>query len=814
MSLERPLLIPLVALVTGCLAGYLLAIPLPDSIPVFLLVLLLASLAFTVRIPYAFLLALFWFTWGMAAIGYCLDVRSVQPGITQFNGQSVRVEGLIVSRPILLSEGQRLELQVERVVTDSGSFLVDGHLQVTIATGHGEWLTGDRILFPAKIRVPRLLGLPGEFDYPRDLKLRGIHAIAWVRESDSVVLMRGGVIQSFRRWIDALALRSQVFIRRAVPDSSRSGLLLALATGEQHEIAPSLVAAYARAGVSHILSVSGFHVGVVTAVWVFVLRWFLLRWEWLALRIDVRRTALLTAIPLMLLYLFFTGGAPATARSVVMLSSVVLALWSEREGESLNALLVAAFILLMYDPGTLFDFSFQLSFLSLWGLIVLTPLLIAPLERFVRQGWQRNLLLFCVASLAAVLATFVPVLATFHQASLTGSPANMVVVPLLGYGATVLATVAVPLIFLLPSAAGILFQAAGLLVQISNAFVVWIATIPVFHSFSVGPADLFVSVAFLALLSFFRSVRIQVFTAILLGAGLIVFHLMSVPVVDGKLRMTFLSVGQGDALLVCLPDGRTMLVDGGGYVHDNGKDFGERYLVPALHHLKVSRIDIMVLTHPHPDHLGGLPAVAEQFQVGEFWQGPGTWQVPDYQRLLQALHGQHAVVRVLKQGDRQLVAGDLEISVLSPADTRVSVDELNDESLVLRLQQGRFSALLMGDAGFTIEEQLIKQGITGVTLLKVGHHGSRTASSQLFLQKINPEIAVVSVGAGNTFGLPASETMQRLQKLGIDLYRTDCQGTIQVISDGAGFVIAPLEIENRLVTAVRRFVLTAGNLLR
>jgi competence protein ComEC len=470
--------------------------------------------------------------------------------------------------------------------------------------------------------------------------------------------------------------------------------------------------------------------------------------------------------------------------------------------------------LLLYDPGTLFDLSFQLSFLSLWGLIVLTPLLVAPLERFVRQRWQRNLLVFCAASLAAILATLVPVVVTFHQASLSGIPANLIVVPLLGYGATVLATTAVPFIFLLPSAAALLFQAAGLLVQISNVFVVWIANIPVFHSFSVGFADLMVSVTLLALLSFVRSVRVQTAASILLVVGLIAFHCMSAPTVDGKLRMTFLSVGQGDSLLIRLPDGRTMLVDGGGYLHDNGKDFGERYLVPALHSLKVSRIDVMVLTHPHPDHLGGLPAVAEQFQVGEFWHGAGAWQGADYQRLLQALDAQRTVVHALKQGDRPLVAGDLDISVVSSVNTRSPVDDLNDESLVLRLQQGHFSALLMGDAGFAVEEQLVKQGITGVTLLKVGHHGSRTASSQLFLQKISPQIAVVSVGEGNPFGLPAPETIQRIQEQGTAVYRTDRQGTIQVTSDGAGFVVAPLAMENHLVTAARRFVLTGSNLLR
>ncbi len=788
---EHPLLIPVAGLTFGVSIALLLGV----TAPWWPLLSLLVLLAITARAGSVWLfrlvLASFFVCWGLASMAPLINA-SEHPsplGMPPLIGNLV-VEGVVAQRPVALPQGERFELQVERVITPQGVAPVRGRLLVTVAAGQGDWLTGDLIRIVGSLRQPRRLGLPDEFNYPRYLALQGVDATLWVRNRDQVALLRAADRYPWLRLLDQAALRCNAAIRQAVPDPDAAAVVMALVTGSQAAIPPLLTAAYARAGVSHILSISGFHVAIIAAALTQLLLVVLLRWEWLALRWNLRRGVLLFILPFMALYLLFTGAAPATARSVLMLAAVVVAFWAEREGEALDALLLSALLLIVHNPVVLFDLSFQLSFLSLWGIVVLTPLLFVPFEQRL-SGWRRNAALFAAASFAAVLATAVPTLLTFHQASLTGILANLVVVPLLGYGATLVGCVAAPLVAAAPPLAHALFVVAGWLARAADAFIIKIAALPVLRSYQVGRFDLLLALALLSIVSFVssRPWRWRL-TGMLALVGLF-WHLWPAPGTDGRLRMTFLSVGQGDATLIRFPDRTTMLVDGGGYLRDNGRDFGDRYLVPALHALQVERIDYLVLTHPHPDHLGGLPAVAEQFPVGAFWHGP--WQGElwgEYRRLRSALQQHQVPVRQFQGGMQLLAVGNSRVTVFSPSSGRgqgVPTEAGNEASLVLRLDFGRFSALLMGDAGLQREEQLQQQGVAPVTVLKVGHHGSRGATGAPFLRQITPRLAVISVGADNRFGLPASATLQRLRECGTQICRTDRDGTIQVESDGVGY---------------------------
>jgi competence protein ComEC len=251
-----------------------------------------------------------------------------------------------------------------------------------------------------------------------------------------------------------------------------------------------------------------------------------------------------------------------------------------------------------------------------------------------------------------------------------------------------------------------------------------------------------------------------------------------------------LSVGQGESILVTLPDGSHLLVDGGGYLHDTGQDFGQRFLAPALGALHIGRIDRMIATHSHPDHSGGLPFVIRNFAVGTFWSAAD--RDPDVQSELTKMN---VPQQYIAAGDVLTLPGAVTITVLSPGTARKlstggTESSVNEESLVFRLQYGRFSMIFCADAGFEAEEQMLSgRDELKSTILKVGHHGSRFSTSDTFLEEVHPEAALISAGAGNRFGLPSRRTVDLLNSKNIRTYRTDHDGTIELVTDGTSWTI-------------------------
>ncbi len=790
MSLRWPFLIPFVFMTAGmvlsALGGYFCDL---TSVAAVLLCMLLACY---LPKPFFFsaLTALFFFLWGLFALHPWLSPESSPYSVkSKASDNPVTIEGVISARPSILPDGSRLIVQAECVIRGGRAEATSGFLLLYISKGDVSLFRGDRIRFVSRISLPHRLGLPGEFDYSRFLALQEISATCRVATQNEIVLIRSAATESVQRSIDLIAQRLGDAIRNSIPDARVSSILAALVIGDQGRIPRDLADAYTRAGVNHILSISGFHVGIIAAFITGMIIWFLTRFEYPALRWNVRRIAVLIAVPAMVAYLFLTGNAPATARSVIMLTVFAVALFSEREHDAINTLLFAAFILVAINPPTLFDVSFQLSFISLWGILVAVPL-ITKRTAHISSLWLRTLIQFVAASVAASFVTLLPVLFVFKVASLNGILTNFLIVPLLGYGAVLAGFIALPLVVLLPASASLLFWPAAALIAISNRFILWCTSLPVLTFYGITGWDMFFFLLFMTCMTFLKNRILLSVSGVLIPICGCALHLYTATASDGRLHITMLSVGQAESILVRCPDGSTLLVDGGGYLHDNGHDFGQRVLTPALGALHVGRVNRMIATHDHSDHSGGLPFVIKNFEVDAFWSVSSVTPA-----IVKELKIKHVPRRTLAAGDIFTLPGPVIVTVLSPVKSPQSSgrDEasVNEQSLVFRLRYRDFSMIFCADAGFEAEQRMLSdRHELKSTVLKVGHHGSRFSTSEEFLERVHPELAFISAGAGNRFGLPSERTVDLLKLRKINLYRTDHDGTIELATDGVDWSVA------------------------
>ena len=782
--LERPLLLPLAALIAGaCIADCCGALPPGWSLPALLLI-TLAACFLKSPVPFVLSLSLLFYSWG----GYSLR-PFLAPGETlaRFAADTPAIiEGVIDERPRgTVTGGQRLLLRVERLRRGNREFPAEGKLLVQVKEGRGELFTGDRILFSAKIREPRCYGLPGEIDYPRQLAYQEVFATAFVKEADDLLLLRAG--EGWRRDMDQLAAQLGRFVERE--GGNEAGVLKALLLGDRGDVPGEVADAYALSGVNHILSISGFHIGIIFLS-IFHLLFTASRGsEFLALRFNLRKSLLFAALPCAVFYLLLSGGAAATLRSVLMIAAVAAALQLKREVDPVHGVLLAACGILFLTPQALFDLSFQLSFLAIWGLVVLTPLFSAPLAAIPRRlAPLRWLSLLLSASAAATLATLVPVAYYFHQVSLVGLLANLVVIPLMGYGAVVAGFASLPLLPFFPTAAEALIRFAAQLVHLSGTAINYFARAPVITAYAPGKWDFLLACLLLCALSFLKRRQVRQLAAVGLVAILAVRAVPAGAAGDGMLHVTFLSVGQGDATLVRLPDGTFMLIDGGGSAGDTASRAGERLVLPALRRLGVRRIDYLVLSHEHPDHLQGVLYLAGKFEVGEFWESGVAASLPEYHKLKWLLTARGIPVRRIDASSpSQQVGGAWVDPLWPPASLRNPAREANESSLVLRLRHGKSSVLLTGDIGAATERVLLAAGAPlDSALLKVAHHGSKYSSTDPFLEAVSPQAAVISAGHGNPFHLPARSTVERIQRRGVRLYRTDQDGTVEAICRADG----------------------------
>lgn len=524
------------------------------------------------------------------------------------------------------------------------------------------------------------------------------------------------------------------------------------------------------------------------------------------------------AISLLLFYAVMTGLGPAVTRSTFMAILLLLARHFGRPQDWPTTLTVAAGIILILNPLTLFDIGFQLSFLATWGLLYLTPKLLPMVPNL-----PRPLSLLIMVPLAAQLAALPLVVLYFNLVSPVSILANLLttylitLIMLFGGISLLLGVIYLPL-------AGLALTGTGLLTDFFLWLVTLCSSIPgaafyipapplwgmvLYYVFLVAGTELLNRPQWRAKVKnvFLNGRMKQVRIRILLGAALFLLMVFIWLWPDHKqLEIHFIDVGQGDSALIITPNQRTILVDAGGWKDEllTGRGAGDHVVVPYLHRLGINRLDVLVISHPHGDHAGGVRAVTGSMEVGMVMVSPyglGKEDKTDngYDVLLKEIKAQGIKVHQAKAGELLRIDPKISIKVVSPAEELIGTrSDANNNSLVLLISYLQRTVLLTGDIEVEAEEQLIdKNEFLATEIVKVPHHGSGYFHPDFF-SKINPQASIISVGANNTFGHPAEATLEELQGLHCKVYRTDLQGAIILTTDGVKWQVRTGKVRQKV----------------
>ena len=714
---------------------------------------------------------------------------------------SLEIKGVIAGDPDVRDKSTRLTVAAEAINLETGWREVEGTVLVTVPR-YPEYDYGDLVSITGELQTPPQLD---DFDYKGYLAHQGIYATIYYPRIEVLEKGHGSPLLA---WIYDLRGSMAQMLAEVLPEPQASlaqGILL----GMRGNIPGDLSSDFTRSGTAHILAISGLHLAIIAGILVSLGLWLFGRRHYLYIWL---------AFIIIWFYTIITGMNPPVVRGAIMASIFLIAEALGRQRSGMAALAFTAAVMVGISPYILGDASFQLSFLAMAGLIFLFPLLRGAGRRLIsarlgEEGLLVASLNFIIDSfsvtLAAIIAVWPLIAYYFGIFSLVGPIATFLVTPVLP---VIIILGSLTMLFGLTSTA--VAQFFGWLVwpflsymilvvsglgapAISSIEVSWMNSVFIVCYYVVLAALILLHSRWQKLRSLFSGAagamkasvsKSKGFSQIikwaiaplLVAAVLVAYTAATMP--DDKLHVSFLDVGQGDAILI-QKGSRQVLIDGGPS--------------PQAISLELSRqmpfwdrsIDLVVLTHPHGDHLAGLLEVLRRYDVGQVLYPSLDYESSLYDEWLRYIKETGTKNAIACAGQRIDMGDGITIEILWPSTNPIkgSGSDVDNNSVVLLLKEGKISFLLTGDSRSEAEWELVRERAeVNATVIKVAHHGSITSTTAEFLAVVKPQAAVICVGANNTYGLPDDEVIARLEgRVGEgNVYRTDRDGTITFITDG------------------------------
>lgn len=638
---------------------------------------------------------------------------------------------------------------------------------------------GDTLDVQLNLFEPRSKRNPSDFDYKAYLAARGIYLEGFLADTISIDIHPSDDVRLDGFMIGVKGRISEHF--RTYLSQRSAGILSALILGERSEVDESTREDFSNTGVIHVLAVSGLHVGYVTLILITVFG---------VLRPPHSLQVVLVIFGLGF-YVLLTGSAASVMRASFMASLILLATLLERRTDIYNTLAAAALVILLLDPNQLESIGFQLSFSAVVSIVSIFPVLRSKVPTFeislspLLTKFLNGIVDLFLVSLSAQLGTLAFTVYYFQKIPLISLLANLVVVPTIG----------------LIVGTGMAFLSLGMILPILAEF--WAALLETIIMLMLWFVSICANVPWAFLTT--RSIGLMELLLLLLGVfnlvnprsdlrwkiwiilPLIWAHMLIWPEITKSqyLEVVMLDVGQGDGLVVHTPNHKTMVVDAG--LQFGGKDMGKDAISPYLRSQGIKDIDLLVLSHPHNDHIGGAQYLVENHRVRKVLLQDVEYDSYTYGQLLRAIDSLKIPIQSVHAGlmDSTLAPAYFRITGPAQFDSSDQPSNVNDVSIVMQLFYGMTSVLMTGDAEHDVEEdQLAFGSLLRSDIIKVPHHGSKTSSTKRYVEYANPEIALISLGQKNKYEHPAPSTMKKYEDLGVRIHRTDLEGAIIYRSDG------------------------------
>lgn len=773
--MKRPLLLFAIALMIGILTAQT---NYPYLFFIFLLVAFVTSGIFIFikfRVEFYILIGiLLFYVTGFAEFSYVDHANNHK--FEGLAGQQVIVRGTIDSDPDIRETKVLYTVKTKEIETAEGEKSVNGKiLLTTLKSKDGKlYEYGTKVQIIGEINVPKGKRNPGGMDYRKFLARSGISATLFAKD-DQITIGNGRDVNIFVK--AGLDVRTKIInvINRSLP-KEQAGLLNGMLIGYREGLSKDVQGAFSDAGLSHIMAVSGMNVAFIVLPFVFLFN-----------KLSIRqRAANLIIICILIVFVLITGFSPSVLRAVVMAMIVLIAQMIRRETDIIVSLSFAAILLLIYNPYTLFDIGFQLSFIATLSLVIFYE----RIKQLLSVKWVPNAVLDILAVTLAAQVGVIPVTAFyFNKISIISFASNLLVVPL------------VQIVTILGFVMAILGQFSIFLSQligyINNTFLTFIlyttkisASVPLAVVRVVTPSILLILLYYIGAVFYLRykpEHKIKIHPRYYAAVVLLLMIVLGIrSILPKSMEVVFIDVGEGDSTFVRTCKGKTVLIDGGG---SNSKlktesNIGDTVIVPFLLDYGITKLDMVVATHGHDDHIQGLIPVMESLKVDNLVI-PDLSDVQEFKKLLDISQNKKIMVQKCRKGNIIRLDGETYFKTIYPAkELGTQGVSPNNDSLVLKLNYDQVNILFTGDIEARVESALIEtESDVKADVLKVAHHGSITSSSPGFLNAVSPFAAVISVGKNN-FGHPSQVVLDRLVDNKVKLFRTDETGAVILTTNG------------------------------